>query len=67
MLTGLVLLCGVDCFLYSSEPPALGGTTSSVWGPPISIIDQEKKMVLTTFLQDNQMEAFSHLKSPVYL
>lgn len=67
MLTGLVLLCGVDCFLYSSEPPAFGGTTSSVWGPPISIIDQEKKMVLPTFLQDNLMEAFSHFKSPVCL
>lgn len=50
MLTGLLLLCdSVDCFLYSSEPPALGGTTNSVWGPPISIIVQEKKNGSTNF------------------
>lgn len=67
MLPGLFLLCGVDCFLYRSEPPVLEGTTNSAWGPPTSIFDQEKKMVLPTFLQDNLVEALSHLRSPVCL
>lgn len=67
MLPGLFLLCGVDCFLYRSEPPVLEGTTNSAWGPPTSIFDQEKIMVLPTFLQDNLVEALSHLRSPVCL
>jgi hypothetical protein len=50
LLTGLLLFLGcLACFLHSSGPSALGGTTNSGLDHPTLVFNQENKNVSTKF------------------
>lgn len=66
MLTGLLLFLGcLACFLHSSGPSALGGTTNSGLDHPTLVFNQENKNVSTKFPTGQSDEGIFSAKVPI--